>query len=198
MWLLLHTYYQVACLVSRCLVCFAHEAILMIVGHSLVNLDFNNFPFLYHLVPATCLALVLRVDCFALSPALIAVALGLHDHWPHALHLDHHTLALALAAAAHLAAALPIAVRADPIALNGNFSCLSVVHFLKCCFELERRIVAFFRLWSRVPATTSPLEKIKNVAMALWLRPHALIDPLNSVPIVHLSLLFISEHLSGS
>ncbi len=128
MWLLINNADKITSLITWSLISLTMEGVPMLIRTALVNLDFNNLSLRYNLPTLTLLALVLWIDNLSLSTALVAVALCLHYHWAHALHLDDDTSPLALATSLYFTTALSRAVYADAITLDGNLAQLAVVY----------------------------------------------------------------------
>jgi len=103
----------------------------MVVGHSLIYLNFYNFSLFYDFIATACNADKLGIYYFSFSAAVVTVALTLHDHRAHSLHLDYDSFSFAFSAYLDLAATFSSTINTISITLNCYFSCFTVVNFVK-------------------------------------------------------------------
>jgi hypothetical protein len=195
-WLFFDDNDQVPSLVARSFIGFAMECVFVLVWDTFVDLDFDDLSLFEDFAAFTLVAFVAGGDRLTLAVALIAHGLLLHDHWTHSLYAHDHTTALTLATSVHLAASLSIAVCADSITLDSDLTQLSIVNVFIGHLQLEPDIIAFLRGRSRVSSTRSTRQQIEYVRSPLWLRPHALINPLLAKSVIDLALLWICQNFS--
>ena len=179
---------QVPCGQSGLLVALCMEALLVVVGRSLINGDLDHLLVVESPRPLAACAPELGVDALALAPAVVTGPRGLRVHAGAQLHQAlHHAPALALAADLHLAAAHAPALRAVPGPGDRELLGGPVVDLLQTDLQGVREVRTLPRLFlARAPASAA--QKVENTHTARVLTGHALVDTFLAVRIVDLAL----------
>lgn len=150
------------------------EGIVETIWRSLINLSLKHFGLFANLLSIARLALVLLINDFALSTAIVTrcSALSVHARSEH-LHFGHHTAPFALTALGHSAvlSTATVALSTDALTVHFNFGSLSIVDFLERDLEWVLDWLAFLGSgWLLSAAATASKHLRKKVIHACTLR----------------------------
>lgn len=174
-------------------ICLAVEGVLVVVGRSLVDNCFKHLLLLDNLLTIASLALVLIVNNFTCSVAVVTWALGLavHARSEHG-HFHNHATALAdvtLLDSTFLATDA-VANLANSLSVNCNLGCLASIDLFESQFNLVHHGLALFRACLLLSSATHA-EKTTEQVIHTSCVGTALPKPIFSILIVEIALLLV-------
>ena len=138
-----------------CLITLPSESDRLSSLHTLVDMHLKHLFLRYHLLAVTLLALVLLVDDFTRTMALVASLLDLLDHGTHLTHDDTDTAAITFVALLHrtLLATLAVTFATDNVARKCKLRYLALVEIFEGDSDAVNEILGFARAGSCLAAT---------------------------------------------
>lgn len=195
--LLLHDNYDITGFHSGILVSFSVERVLTVVGRTLIDRSFEDLLFLDDLFTIASLTLVLLINYFSLAATIVtrSLRLGVHARSEH-LHASDHSTSLASSALLDSAffASSAFALNADTFTVDSNLGGFSLVNLLKSHLKrVHNRLALLGATWLLASATSKHLTE--DVVHATGTA--ALLEALDSVLVVGVSLILVSEDFPG-
>jgi len=200
MWLFIHNYNHISCLLIWMFIRFSMKHILFSVWRSLVNNSLKDFLFFDNLLTIAIFALVGLIDDLSCSITILTWSswLRIHTRAKHS-HSCYHTSTFTLRACRIFAVFTTCAIThfTYPVPIYCNFSSFSLIDLFKSYFDGVLNRFSF--LWTSCTSTSTKWSSTTSKEWFEWMSTStsSLFNTFFSVSIVELPLICIWENFVG-